>query len=326
MQESAKKGDPPLYLQIKNNLIEKIRNGEYKDGKLRPMRDVAEEYQVSVNTILRAYNELQQEGYATSTVGRGTFIISDPESLKEQNRENLIRNLAKRSLEEAISNGFTMEEFEEAIKDYISRQKELFSKVHVAFIECNIEQLQYFSNHLELDPSIKTVPILLSELKNQPKVTQKKLEECDLIITSFYHINEVHDFAAGSKKKIIGINLEPEIRTIVELAKVPSDSRIGIVATSERFKQIVKQVIEDLELSFREYFETHTEDEEKIHSLVMKCDTVLVSPHKKSVVEKYVSPGTRVIEFIFTPDRTSINNIKIALIEIQNNSIFYAED
>lgn len=320
MKNTFGKNDQPLYIRIKNNILEKIQNGEFRENKLPPMRDIAEDYKVSVNTILRAYNELQKEGYATSTVGRGTFIISDPKAMKDHNRETFLCNLAKRTLEEAVSNGFSMEEFERALKDYIAKQKEIFSKVHVAFIECNIEQLHYFSNHLELDPSIHTIPILLSELKSRPKASYKKLQDCDFIITSFHHLNEVHNFSSKLNKKIVGISLDPEIRTIVELAKIPSDSRIGIVTISERFKQIIRKIIGDLNLNFREYLDTHTQDEEEIRSLVTKCDAVLVSPHQKSVVEKYVLPGVKIIELIFTPDRTSINNIKIALLEIHNGS------
>ena len=319
MQELLRKKGEPLYKQLQSILLEKIRIGVFRGGRLRPVRQVADGYGVSVNTVLRAYSELQKDGYVTGNVGRGTFIITDPESLKTQNRETLLRNLIKHSLEEAMSNGFTMEEFEWTVKDYITQQKDLFSRVHVAFIECNIEQLRYFSNHLELDPSIQTVPILLSELEEQPKEARKKLQSCDLILTSFYHMSEVNGYVGNIGKKIIGINLEPEVRTIVELAKISPEARLGIVTTSNRFKNILKEIIAGLGLTFREVLETNTRDEEKIHRLVANCDTVLVSPRQREIVEKYVKAGTKIIEFVFSPDRTSINNIKVALLELQKN-------
>ena len=319
MSELLKRKGEPLYIQLKGILLEKILNGVFRDGKLLPVRQVAEAYNVSVNTVMRAYTELQNDGYVSGNVGRGTFIITDPDSLKNQNRETMLQNLIKHFLEEAMSNGYTMDEFEKAVKDYVNMQKALFSTIHVAFLECNIEQIRYFSNHLELDPSIETVPILLDELEEDPNGTREKLLKCDLILTSFYHMSEVSDFVENLEKKVIGINLEPEIATIVELAKISPDSRLGIVTTSNRFKNIVKEIIGSLGLSFKDIVETNTRDEEKIHRLVSNCDTVVVSPRQREVVEKYVNAGIKIIEFVFTPDRTSINNIKFALLELQRN-------
>jgi DNA-binding transcriptional regulator YhcF (GntR family) len=319
LEELVKRRGEPLYTQLKDILIEKIRSGVFRDGKLLPVRQVAETYDVSVNTVLRAYNELQKDGFVIGNVGRGTFIIADQESLKSQNRETLLRNLIKHSLEEAVANDFTMEEYERAVREYINQQKTLFSRVHVVFIECNIEQLRYFSNHLELDPSIHTIPILLSELEESPKEARKKLQGCDLILTSFYHMSEVNGYVGSLEKQIIGVNLEPELGTIVELAKISPESRIGIVTTTNRFKSIVKEIIESLGLRFKEVLETNTKDEEKIHRLVANCDSIVVSPTQREVVEKYVQAGTKVIEFVFAPDRTSINNIKVALLELKKN-------
>lgn len=318
VNELRREKGKPLYKQLKNLLIEKIQTGEFTDSRLPPVRQVASTYSISVNTVLRAYNELQKKGYISGNVGKGTFIITDFQSLSNQNRKTLLKNLIKHALEEAASYDFSIEEFGKGVKEYITRQKDLFSQVKVVFIECNIEQSIYFSNHLELDPSIQTFPILMSELEENLKEVRKKVKRCDLILTSFYHIGDVRRYLGNLGIDIIGINLEPAVSTIVELAKVSPESKIGIVTTSSRFKNIVKGILDEVGLTFKEVYETNTADEEIIRHLVVNCETVLVSPSQKDIVLKYVNAGTKVIEFIFTPDRTSINNIKVALLELKS--------
>ncbi|MEW5814052.1 MAG: GntR family transcriptional regulator [Spirochaetota bacterium] len=309
----------PFYLQLKNILKEEIRTDAYKSKRLPPVRQVAKDYSVSVNTVLRAYEELQKEGLITGNVGRGTFITTNPDELLKKNRDNLVKNMIKHALEEALYMGYSIKDFEQAVHDFVTEQQEYFSRVKIAFIECNIEQLLYFTHHLELDPSIHHVPILLENLVEPAEETKEQLESCDIILTSFYHMSEVENYLKYLAKPIIGINLVPEMSTIVEVAKVPPDSTVGIVTTSNRFKNIINEVLEELNLRFSKILETNSQDQEIVQQLAAQCDAVLVSPKRKQMVSEYARPSTKVIEFVFTPDRTSINNIKVAILELKKN-------
>ncbi|MBA7687134.1 hypothetical protein ES703_95594 [subsurface metagenome] len=193
----------------------------------------------------------------------------------------------------------------------------MLQKVKIVFIECNIEQVLYFTDHLELDPHIHRVPVVLEDLNKQNKETMQEIAGSDLILTSFYHLNEVHEHLNHLGKPIIGINLEPEVKTIIEIAKVPSDNTVGIVTTSKRFIKIIKDILEELNLDFSRILETNSNRDETIKRIVRKCDAVLVSPKRKQIVSNYSKDNTKVIEFCFTPDRTSINNLKVALLELK---------
>jgi len=309
----------PLYTQLKNLLIIRIKQGEFIKKKLPTIRSTADEYQVSINTVLRAYDALKLEGYVTGTVGKGTFVSTTKEELQEQNRGFLLRNVIHHALEEALSYGHTIDDFEHEVKKYISKKRDDLSRVTVVFIECNIEQLRYFTDHLELEATIKRVPLLLSDLQTNKKDAMKKIRACDLVLTSFYHVSEVTGYLGGVEKPVIGINLEPEIRTIVDIAKIPAESTVGIVTTSKKFLNIIKEVLQSLNLHFVSVLETNSQDEESIMRLVSQCSTVLVSPKQKQVVSRYAKSTTQVIEFVFTPDRTSINNIKVAIMDLKTS-------
>jgi GntR family transcriptional regulator len=313
--------DNPFYIQLKNVIKKQIQEGNVKAGKIEPVRKVAKKFDCSINTVVKAYNELRKEGIITSKVGRGTYITSNFTDLKKQNKEFQLKKIFEHALEEAISLEYTIEEFHEFIEKYIKEKLEMISKIHLAFIECNVEQLNYFTDHLELDPKIIRSPILLQDLYEQKKSIIQKLESADIFVTSFYHVDEVTKYLDYLKKPIIAINLEPVISTIIEIAKIPPNSKVSIITISERFKKEIKNVIEKNGFEFSKIYETHSKNKESIKQMVKKSDAVLVSPGRRSIVEEYVKENTKIIEFMFTPDRTSINNIKVAIIELKKSLI-----
>lgn len=66
---------PPLYLRIKQELVEAVDRGEYEAGRpFITQREVCERYGVSSTTAVRALNELVTEGVLVRRRGRGTFV------------------------------------------------------------------------------------------------------------------------------------------------------------------------------------------------------------------------------------------------------------
>lgn len=85
----------PIYEQIVNQIKESVMNGSLNEGNALPsMRQLAKDLKVSVITTKRAYEELENEGFTYSVVGKGSFV-------KEQNLEQ-IRERKLKLLEEMI--------------------------------------------------------------------------------------------------------------------------------------------------------------------------------------------------------------------------------
>lgn len=78
MKKVDKNSRIPLYFQLMEKLIEKIKN-EYKtDEKLPSERKLCEMYDVSRITVRQALQELAQEGYIYKQHGKGTFVAPKP--------------------------------------------------------------------------------------------------------------------------------------------------------------------------------------------------------------------------------------------------------
>lgn len=66
----------PVYLQVVDQLRYLIAAGRYRvGGYLPPMRQVADELGLNLNTVLRAYSELQRDGLIQSTRGKGAVVV-----------------------------------------------------------------------------------------------------------------------------------------------------------------------------------------------------------------------------------------------------------
>ena len=100
--------DLPLYQQIKEQIKEAIFTGELKEGDPLPsIRNFANDLKVSVLTVRRVYDELEQEGFMTQKVGIGTFIsTANLEMLRDSKRrvvEQKMSDMIKAAKELGIS-------------------------------------------------------------------------------------------------------------------------------------------------------------------------------------------------------------------------------
>jgi GntR family transcriptional regulator len=65
----------PIYLQIRNSVVEGIANGSLKDGDALPsVRALASELGVNLHTVNKAYHLLKIEGFVKMLRSRGTVI------------------------------------------------------------------------------------------------------------------------------------------------------------------------------------------------------------------------------------------------------------
>lgn len=103
--------DKPLYQQIKEQIKDAILKGELTEGELLPsIRSFANDLQVSVLTIRRVYDELEQEGFVTSQAGRGTFISAGNIELLRDAKRRLVEIQIQEAIHNAKLFGISKEE------------------------------------------------------------------------------------------------------------------------------------------------------------------------------------------------------------------------
>jgi len=86
----------PIYEQIKRQIKESILKGDLQENELLPsIRQLASDLHISVITTKRAYDDLEQEGFIVSVVGKGSFVAG-------QNKE-FLREMRLRWIEEKLA-------------------------------------------------------------------------------------------------------------------------------------------------------------------------------------------------------------------------------
>mgnify|MGYP000031699482 FL=1 len=86
----------PIYEQIKDGLRRMIVTGAMaQDEKLPSVRALATQLSINPNTIQRAYNELEGEGYIYSVPGKGSFATGnvDADAARKQDLLAKVREL-----------------------------------------------------------------------------------------------------------------------------------------------------------------------------------------------------------------------------------------
>jgi GntR family transcriptional regulator len=81
----------PIYQQVVDGIKALLANGALVEGNvLPPVRQIAADLGVNLNTIATAYRELQEEGLITVRHGSGATVSSSP---SRKNREELKKPL-----------------------------------------------------------------------------------------------------------------------------------------------------------------------------------------------------------------------------------------
>ena len=103
--------EAPLYQQIKDQIKDVILKGEIVEGDALPSsRAFANDLKVSVLTIRRVYDELEQEGFVTSQVGIGTFVSTSNIELLRDSKRRLVEKKMLDMIQTAKSLGISKDE------------------------------------------------------------------------------------------------------------------------------------------------------------------------------------------------------------------------
>jgi molybdate-binding protein/DNA-binding transcriptional regulator YhcF (GntR family) len=107
----------PIYSQIIEQVRVGVASGELVPGaKLPTVRQLAVDLGVHVNTVARAYSDLERSGVVTTRPGLGTFVAlqSDDRRLLAE-RETRLDGIIGKALLEALSLGYSLEQIEASV-------------------------------------------------------------------------------------------------------------------------------------------------------------------------------------------------------------------
>jgi len=110
----------PIYRQIVNQVRYLIASGGLQVGaELPAIRQLAEQLQVTPNTVVKAYDTLQAEGLLVKRQGAGTYVSEQVSPMRKSQQRSILSDRADALLAEAKQFNF---EFAEVLELLHKRQ------------------------------------------------------------------------------------------------------------------------------------------------------------------------------------------------------------
>ncbi|GAA4132909.1 GntR family transcriptional regulator [Sphingobacterium kyonggiense] len=112
--------EKPIYLQIIDMVMEKILKKEWKNSeKILSVRDLGSSIEVNPNTVMRAYDKLQQDGIIFNKRGLGFYVAEDAiDKILQNKRQHFLSNEAPLFFQTAKLLQISKEELIELYQNY----------------------------------------------------------------------------------------------------------------------------------------------------------------------------------------------------------------
>lgn len=311
----------PLYIQVKGIIRDMIEQKVWESGSRIPTeRSLAEQLEISRNTVSMAFRDLETEGILVCQQGRGTFVAESDEAVRRESRKERLLKIIDIAMEEATTLGFSIDEFM-AITHVRAREKrEILSRVNIVLIECNREQVEFFARELAISVGVLIQPILLGDLETNPTKFLDVIRRADIVITTLFHLQSVKEIVGNLGTQIIALALSPLLDSIVRIARLPNAAHVGIFCISQSFAEKMISSLRSAGIDHLRYSKfLGFEDKDTLIRQIDSVDYIITSPGRKQEVMNFTRK--EVIEFIYSPDQASIDLLKTTLMELKQKNL-----
>ena len=106
----SNKASRPLYEQIVSQIKTQIMSGELKAGEALPsIRSLAKSLQISVLTVQKAYDVLQEDGFIETTAGKGCYVSVQNQDFYLEEQQKKIEGCFNDAIEIARMSGIPLD-------------------------------------------------------------------------------------------------------------------------------------------------------------------------------------------------------------------------
>jgi len=114
----------PFYRQIIDQVLLAVADGRLKVGTQLPtVRQLAVDLSVNLNTVAKAYREMEIRGIVQTQQGTGTFIAARATGGKTREKRKAVSDLLDRFIANAEALGIPIEDLVEAIAERAEKSR-----------------------------------------------------------------------------------------------------------------------------------------------------------------------------------------------------------
>ncbi len=240
--------DIPASNQLFNQIRFAIASGQFPPGhRLPSTRQLAIQTGLHRNTISKVYRQLEDTGLVEAQAGSGIYVkaqghkwvskLKSPIFDKYPNASNIV----KRSLDELLSQGCSLNEAREMFLIQIDWRLRCSARVLVTAPSYDLGIGQLMAQELEqaLNISVELVPLEeLGEIIDQVS--------CGTVVTSRYFIGRAEEIAAPKSVRVIPVDIYDYGKEFQLLHTLPKGSYCGLVSLSSGLLRAAEVIIHSL--------------------------------------------------------------------------------
>jgi DNA-binding transcriptional regulator YhcF (GntR family) len=261
----------PLYQQLVAQITRDIALGKLPPGyQLPTVRDLARESGISPGTIKHAYDILEQSGLIRKTRGSGTFVYSAKIELGSTKAKAM--QAIDEMLDKVQELSFSLNNIRIFLDLKLREREEQVQHVLVAVVDGNPEALSMMCGQIAELPHTEVSKYLLDEVMKSPGHFNPA---ADLVVTALNHYETlIGKMMPGSQPCRLAMTIATD--TALELAALPSETRLGIITASEGYSQLMLRACEAYGKLAHPVKTALFGDKNSVKEQLKECDRLLV--------------------------------------------------
>ncbi len=299
----------PIYQQLKEQIRYFLLNGDLQPGtQLPPPKDLAGYLRINKNTVIVAYKELEKEGVIVTKHGQGTYVSDKlPPDPGFERRQALIE-LAREALGRARELGFGAEDLFTVVFSQTVLGLGPDRAQRVLFVECNMPDVDFYVRELVKEIHVPVEGCLLGELAD--RMDDKAAPGVDLVVTTFFHVEDVKAICEPLAKKVVAIMVAPEMATLMQVSQLAPGTKAGFVCGSQGSVEMLRGSLGGAGIRHIDYECVSFGDRQAVEELLARVDVVGGCRSVVDEIRPLVPEGVKVMVFGNVLEKGSVELLK----------------
>ncbi|MFZ5827929.1 MAG: GntR family transcriptional regulator [Bacillota bacterium] len=305
----------PLYVQVREQLRGRIVTGALAPGtRLPPVRQLAETLGVNQNTVLKAMQELQSEGYIQMRQGRGAFVLPQPERFYPEQKQAEFDRMVEGFVTRALALGISSQDMVAAVISRSFEERETAPALRGVFVECNRPTAQRYAADLEHHLGVPFTPVLLEELEEDFEEYQSLLAGADLVVTTVVHRPEVEALLVEHLERprnLYALAMGQILDVAFRLSQLPSRTPVGLICMSAEDVRVMERSLKKaLPQAARELKKSPMTDAASVRQVLGSVEVLVLTTVVRERLGDQIPPGLTLIEYRNQLDEAGIEMLR----------------
>lgn len=306
----------PVYAQLKEQIKFLILNGELEPGtKLPTTRQLAGFLKINRNTVLKAYQALEQESLIECRRGRGCVVVEQSAAIAQPVSAQLLR-IIDRAIEKAVELGVGPDDFATFVYARARQRRDVQVRRRLVFVECSTLIATAVAQTIQERLAVEVTPILLRDLRQPTAEIEAQLRKAHVVATTFFHIQEVRRLLAKERKEVVALAVKPHLEKLIQIAEIPESTPAALVCCSESCAMDMQRSLENAGIKGLNTALGGIDDLQKLDEMLPAFPVVIASDFVTDQVRPLLQPGQELITLDYTAlDEGAVNLLRSIVTE-----------